>query len=225
MAPRVTIPGNHVAERLQFDRFTLDTGTRELQAEGAIVHLSPKAFDLLEILVQKRPEAVPRAELEKRIWRSTHVSDTSLAGLVGELRKALGDQGRPPRFVRTVHSYGYAFCGTASVPRAPAAGSQLAYRLIVGRREIALLPGENLLGREAGAVAWLDSSSVSRRHARIVIAGEKSTIEDLGSRNGTRLRDREVTGPVLLADGDQIELGSVRMIFRVVPAGETEERP
>jgi DNA-binding winged helix-turn-helix (wHTH) protein len=216
-----------VAERLHFDRFTLDTGTRELVADGAIVHLSPKAFDLLEILVHKRPEAVPRAELEKRIWRSTHVSDTSLAGLAGELRKALGDQERPARFIRTVHSFGYAFCGTASAARAPARSTDWpsAYRLIIGRREVALVPGENLLGREAGAVAWLDSASVSRRHARIVITGQTATLEDLGSRNGTRLRDREVKGPVPLADGDQIELGSVLMTFRIVPAGETEDAP
>ena len=216
-----------MAERLHFDRFTLDTGTRELRADGGSVHLSPKAFDLLDILVQKRPEAVPRAELEKRIWRSTHVSDTSLAGLVGELRKALGDQGRPARLIRTVHSFGYAFCGTASAARAPSASSDSpsAYRLIVGRREITLVPGENLLGREAGAVAWLDSPSVSRRHARIVISGEKATIEDLGSRNGTRLRDREVKSPMPLADGDQIHLGSVMMTFRIVAAGETEDVP
>lgn len=217
-----------MAERLHFDRFTLDTGTRELLEEGALVHLSPKAFDLLEILVQKRPEAVPRAEIEKRIWRSTHVSDTSLAGLVGELRKALRDQGRPARFVRTVHSFGYAFCGTAAAVRAPPPrleASVLAYRLIVGRREVTLAPGENLLGREAGVVVWLDSPSVSRRHARIVIAGETATLEDLGSRNGTRLGDRDVKGPVRLADGDQVQLGSVTMTFRVVPAGETEGNP
>ena len=218
-----------MTERLQFERFTLDTGTRELRADGGIVHLSPKAFDLLDILVRKRPEAVSRVELETRIWRATHVSETSLAGLVGELRKALGDQGRPARFVRTVHSFGYAFCGMASAVRAPgpapAAESRSACRLIVGRREIALLPGENLLGREPGAVAWLDSASVSRRHARIVVTGETATLEDLGSRNGTRLRDREVKGPVPLADGDPIELGSVRMTFRIVPAGETEDAP
>ena len=216
-----------MAERLHFDRFTLDTGTRELLTETGIVHLSPKAFDLLEILVQRRPEAVPRAELEKRIWRSTHVSDTSLAGLAGELRKALGDQVRPARFVRTVHSFGYAFCGTASAlrPSAPTAGSPAAFRLIIGRREIALVPGENLLGRETGAVVWLDSASVSRRHARILVTGETATLEDLGSRNGTRLGGRVVKGPVPLADGDEIHLGSVMMTFRVVPAGETEDAP
>lgn len=217
-----------MAERLQFDGFVLDTGTRELLAGGSIVHLSPKAFDLLELLVQRRPEAVPRGEIEKRIWRSTHVSETSLAGLVGELRKALGDQGRPSRFVRTVHSFGYAFCGTASVARASApvvggsAGSAFECRLVVGRREVSLAPGENVLGREAGAVVWLESPSVSRRHARIVVAGGEATLEDLGSRNGTRLRGVKVTGPVALSDGDVFELGSVTMTFRVLPAGETE---
>jgi len=218
-----------VAERLQFDRFTLDTGTRELLADGAIVHLPPKAFDLLEILVQRRPEAVPRAEIEKRVWRSTHVSETSLAGLVGELRKALGDQGRPARFVRTVHSFGYAFCGAASEVRAPAPARATtapdAYRLVIGRREVSLSAGENMLGREAGVVVWLDSPSVSRRHARIVIANGKATLEDLGSRNGTRLRGQPVTSPVPLADGDTFELGSVTMTFRIVPAGETEGNP
>ncbi len=219
-----------MAERLQFDGFTLDTGTRELLSGGAVVHLSPKAFDLLEILVQKRPEAVPRGEIEKRIWRSTHVSDTSLAGLVGELRKALGDQDRPARFVRTVHSFGYAFCGTALPVGAPArvpvvATGPEAHRLVIGRREVALAPGENLLGRQAGVVVWLDSPSVSRRHARIVIAAGKATLEDLGSRNGTRLAGRAVTAPVPLADGDVFELGSVAITFRVVPAGETEGAP
>jgi DNA-binding winged helix-turn-helix (wHTH) protein len=216
-----------VAQRVQFDRFTLDTGTRELMAAGALVHLSPKAFDLLEILVQKRPEAVPRAEIEKRIWKQTHVSETSLAGLVGELRKALDDPGRPPRFVRTVHSFGYAFCGTAfSAPAASANPTgHLAFRLVLGRREIALVPGENVLGREAGAVVWLESASVSRRHARIVITGEKATLEDLGSRNGTRIGGRVVKGPVLVADGDEIHLGSVTMTFRALPAGETEDAP
>jgi DNA-binding winged helix-turn-helix (wHTH) protein len=215
-----------VAQRLQFDRFTLDTGTRELLAGGSVVHLSPKAFDLLEILVQRRPEAVPRAELEKRIWPRTHVSDTSLAGLVGELRKALGDPGRPPRFVRTVHSFGYAFCATtADAPAARVAGGHLAFRLVLGRREIALVPGENVLGREAGAVVWLESASVSRRHARIVISGDAATLEDLGSRNGTRIGGRAVTAAVPLADGDEIELGSVRMTFRALPAGETEDAP
>ena len=209
--------------RLRFGRFVLDTGTRELAAGGSPVHLAPKAFDLLEMLVERRPAAVPRAEIERRVWGGTHVSETSLANLVGELRKALDDQGKPPRFIRTVHAFGYAFCGEATVEGAAAAPvSTHGYRLVLARREIALSPGENLLGREAGAVAWLDSASVSRRHARIVVTAAGATVEDLGSRNGTHVNDRAVTAPTPLADGDEVRLGTVRMTFRIVPAGETE---
>ena len=207
--------------RFRFGRFVLDTATREMAADGAAVHLAPKAFDLLEMLVERRPAAVPRAEIEKRVWGGTHVSDTSLANLVGEIRKALDDQGRPPKWIRTVHAFGYAFCGDASVEGTVGTGTE-GYRLILDRREIALVPGENLLGREAGAVAWLDSGSVSRRHARIVVAASGVTIEDLGSRNGTHLNEKPVTSPAPLADRDEIRLGTVRMTFRVVPAGETE---
>ena len=92
---RVTIRRSPMAERLQFDGSSSTPGRGSCRPTARSSTSSPKAFDLLEILVQKRPEAVPRAEIEKRIWRSTHVSDTSLAGLVGELRKALGDQGQP----------------------------------------------------------------------------------------------------------------------------------
>jgi DNA-binding winged helix-turn-helix (wHTH) protein len=207
--------------RVRFGRFVLDTGTRELAADGRDVHLAPKAFDLLELLVERRPAAVPRAEIEKRIWGATHVSETSLANLVGELRKALDDRGRPPRWIRTVHAFGYAFCGEAAAFGSKGTADET-YRLILDRREVALGPGENLLGREAGAVAWLDSASVSRRHARIVVDASGATIEDLGSRNGTHVNDRPVAAPLRLSDRDEIRLGTVRMVFRIVPAGETE---
>jgi DNA-binding winged helix-turn-helix (wHTH) protein len=207
--------------RVRFDGFVLDTATRELVGAAGPIHLPPKAFDLLETLVERRPAAVPRADIEKKVWGGVHVSESSLAGLVGELRKALGDQARPPRFIRTVHAFGYAFCGTAT-PEGAVAAIPAAHRLILDRREIDLREGENLLGRERSAVAWLDSGSVSRRHARIMIEGDGATIEDLGSRNGTLVNGRPVAGRVPLADGDEIVLGSVHVTFRVVPAGATE---
>ena len=207
--------------RVRFDGFVLDTATRELTGGGGPVHLAPKAFDLLETLVERRPAAVPRADIEKTVWGGVHVSESSLASLVGEVRKALGDQARPPRFIRTVHAFGYAFCGTATPEGAPRA-APAAHRLILDRREIDLREGENLIGRERGAVAWLDSASVSRRHARIVVEAGAATIEDLGSRNGTLVNGRPAAGRVPLADGDEIVLGRVRATFRAVPAGETE---
>ena len=81
------------------------------------------------------------------------------------------------------------------------------YRLVWGRREIALDPGENLIGREREAVVWIDDDSVSRRHARILVGEDGATIEDLGSKNGTAVGDRKIDGPTRLTEKDVVRIG------------------
>src|SRR6058998_4110806 len=105
--------------RISFGEFTLDTESREFFRDGQPVHISPKAFLLLEALLERRPAAVPKSALKDRLWPSSHVSEASLASLVAELRSALADDAREPRFIRTVHTYGYAFCGTAEAEAEP----------------------------------------------------------------------------------------------------------
>jgi DNA-binding winged helix-turn-helix (wHTH) protein len=211
--------------RVQFEEFVLDDRTRELRRDGRPVHLSPKALQLLELLIRRRPEAVPKAELMAEIWAGTHVTEASLASAVAELRAALSDQKSSPRFIRTVHGFGYAFCAEAAdapvAPR-PESASGMAFRLIWNRREIQLGDGENVLGRDRDAVVWLDSSTVSRRHACISITGGQAVIEDLGSRNGTWVGGRKVEAPTPLADHDEVKVGSVVMTFRVFEPSETE---
>jgi DNA-binding winged helix-turn-helix (wHTH) protein len=215
-----------VAALLRFGEFVLDPQRRQVREGERAVHLTPKAFELLSVLIERRPEAVAKDALEARIWGRTHVAETSLAGLVAELRTALGDARREPRFVRTVHGFGYAFCGEA----AGGAGAERAdaapvYRIAWERREVSLRAGENVLGRDPEAVAWIDSPTVSRRHARIVVTGEGATIEDLGSHNGTFVRGERVTKPVALRDRDEMRLGSVVLTFRAYAATETESQP
>ena len=214
--------------RVRFGEFTLDDETRELRRNDQPRHLSPKAFQLLELLLRRRPQAVPKNELMAEVWAGTHVTEASLASTVAELRAALGDQKSSPRFVRTVHGFGYAFCGEA-VERAHRGGREhgrgTIYRLIWNRREIELAHGENILGRDRESVAWLDSPTVSRRHARIVIADDRATLEDLGSRNGTFLRGRRLAGEAALSDGDEIRFGSALMTFRVFEESPTEPEP
>ena len=89
------------------------------------------------------------------------------------------------------------------------------YRLIWGRREIALNPGENLIGRDQEAVVWIDDESVSRRHARITVGDDGATLEDLGSKNGTSLKGRKVQGRAALADKDELKIGPASMVLRV----------
>ena len=204
--------------RVRFGECVLDSDTRQLAVRAEAVHLTPKAFQFLELLLENRPKALSKKEIHERLWPGTFVSDGTLTSLLVEVRTAIGDSARESRFVRTVHGFGYAFSGTAEELRGgvAAAGSRkLVYRLIWGPREIALGPSENLLGREDDAIVWIDDALVSRRHARIVIDVTGAVLEDLDSTNGTYLRGKKIKVPTRLADEDQLKIGPATMIFRV----------
>jgi DNA-binding winged helix-turn-helix (wHTH) protein len=216
--------------RVRFGKCVLDSETRELSVSGETIHLTPKAFELLEILIGSRPRAVSKTEIHERLWRDTFVSDGTLTSLLAEVRSAIGDAGHEAgdeeRLIRTVHRFGYAFSGSAEAETAKPPGQlrvAFAYRLFWRAREIALEPGENVLGRDPQAGVFIDHTSVSRQHARVVISGERAVLEDLHSKNGTFLRGARVEAPLPLADGDELRLGSVPMTFRVFPlSGSTD---
>ena len=204
--------------QLSFGAFTLDIDSRQLQhgSDRQPVHLSPKAFELLQVLIEARPRALTKGELHERLWPSTFVSEATLSSLVAELRDALGERGRHAQFVRTLHGYGYAFAAPAET-----AGStigSITNWIVCEGEEIALGEGEHVLGRDSDARVELRSPAVSRHHARIVISGTSATLEDLGSKNGTSVRGQTLTAPMQLADGDQIRIGSFVLTFRTVSA-------
>ena len=95
--------------QVRFGPFVLDSESRELLRDGHRVPLSPKAFDLLSILVASRPKAISKGELQERLWPATFVVEKNLANLVSEIRDAIGDDPSDPRFIRTVPRFGYAF--------------------------------------------------------------------------------------------------------------------
>jgi eukaryotic-like serine/threonine-protein kinase len=99
--------------RIRFGPFTLDLESRQLSNAGEEIHLEPKAFELLSALVLERPKALSKADLQERLWPGTFVAEANLSNLVAEIRAALGDPARAPKFVRTAHGFGYAFCGDA----------------------------------------------------------------------------------------------------------------
>ncbi len=164
--------------------------------------------------------------MQEHLWPAIFVSEANLANLIAEIRAALDDAPRESRFIRTVHGFAYAFCGTAREildAGSPTASGRVTCWLVSDTRQIPLVEGENLVGREPPAAVWIDSPSVSRRHARILIAGGEATLEDLGSKNGTFVRDERLGSPMRLADGAQIRFGSVTMTFRVWSAvGSTQ---
>jgi hypothetical protein len=85
---------------MRFGPFVLDAARRQLFRDDTTVHLTPKAFDLLFLLVDAAPRVLSKGELHERLWPGTYVSDATLVGLVKELRRALGSAGRiAPWFV------------------------------------------------------------------------------------------------------------------------------
>ena len=209
--------------KLRLGELTFDTDARQLLSGEKELHLSPKAIDLLRILIAHRPRAVSKQELHEHLWPATFVSEANLAGLIAEVREALGDAAREPRFIRTAHRFGYAFSGEAvEVPDSPPSVQPTSFCWLVkdGKR-LPLQPGENILGRDEADIQ-IDSPTVSRRHARIRIAGTEAVIEDLGSKNGTLVNGERVSTVVRLKDGDQVQVGSVVSRFRMTsPKGVT----
>jgi DNA-binding winged helix-turn-helix (wHTH) protein len=207
----------HVCRMIRFAGCRLDIDARRLFRGAREVHLSPKAFETLKVLVENRPRALSKAELLDRVWPGVFVAETSLARTINEIRERLGP--RCARVVRTVHGYGYAFAGVveddSGQSSAGTAGRRAICWLTSADREIALHDGRQVAGRDPSSSIWLDSPKVSRRHASFVVEGTTVTVEDLGSKNGTFVGGQRLAGCVRLKQGDQVRLGPFTFAFAI----------
>jgi DNA-binding winged helix-turn-helix (wHTH) protein len=122
--------------RYRFANFTLSPRRRLLLRDGQELPLIPRYFDLLVFLIERRHEAVHRREIFDRVWNDVVVSDSALSQAIRTLRRALADDSREPRFIRTVSRHGYQFVfvdvveesdSEEAAPRAPMAA-------LIGRR-------------------------------------------------------------------------------------------
>ena len=212
---------------LRFGECELDLARRELRRGGEPSHLTPRAFALLELLVAERPRALRKADLRARLWPDVYVSNTALAQLVTELRKAIGDEARQGLWIRTVFGYGYAFSGPveaeAKARPSAAAPARPEFWLRWRQELLPLAVGESVVGRGHDADVRIPVSEVSRRHARVVVEKSRVTIEDLGSRNGTFVRGVAAKRPTPLADGDEVAFGPERTTF-VAPSASSSTR-
>jgi len=204
---------------LRFRGFTLDTARRLLLDGDDEVHLTPKAYELLRVLAEAAPRVVSKDELHNRLWPGTFVSDATLAGLVKELRRLLKDRDSKAPLIRTSHGIGFSLAAAIETD-APAAPTSW---IVAGTRQIALSEGTHIIGRDPAAAIVLDAPGVSRHHARIVVTREGALLEDLGSKNGTRIADAEVTGAVELQDRDRIQLGPAHIVYYVSAASMSTE--
>ena len=202
---------------IHFGAFVLDRATRQLRKGKAAQRLQSRAFALLELLVERRPAAVSKQEIRDRLWPQTFGRSSTSAR--SPRRCGARSAATGAGFVRTVHGFGYAFDAEATedpLRRGPAA---IAAHLTWNRRTIVLLEGENVMGRDPDVAVRIEAPGVSRRHARILAAGGRFTLEDLGSKNGTYLREQRLSRPIQLADGDEFRLGQTVLVFRVLREG------
>lgn len=204
----------------------MNRGTRQLLKGDREVHLSPKAFELLLLLIDERSRALSKAELQEQLWPSTFVGETNLATLVAEIRRGLGESAHDARIVRTVHRFGYRFVAAVDEvepPRGTGVHPPADMYLATTDHRYPLAQGAAVIGRARDATIRIDSGGVSRHHARIVVNGHEATIEDLGSKNGTFMDGHPVTGPCILQDGSEVRIGPVAFIFRLTtPTVATE---
>lgn len=209
--------------RKRFRDCVLDSDTRQLLRAGRPVHLSPKAYGLLELLLRRAPKALSKDEIQRAVWGQSFLSESTLTNAVTEIRAAIGDRARESELLRTVHGFGYAFSGDAIDELADELPGTPRFRLVLGKRTFALAEGENVIGRDPDAQVRIDHASVSRRHARISIRGATAVLEDLRSRNGTFRAGKPIDSPEELEDGDAIGLGPVTLVFEKLGLPGTTE--
>ena len=207
----------------RFGAFLYDPVGRGLTRNGVELSLTHKSRELLLLFLHNPGRLLTRDEIVERVWPDVAVTDDALRFQVAELRRAFGAKGDD--YIRTLRGEGYRWeepvSAAADRPvRFPAAGDGAGaplpprFRLVLDTREVQLLEGENVIGRDPVAALWIDHPSVSRRHARIVVQHGKATLEDLKSKNGTHVNAKPVSGRVKLADGDEVRIGPETMVFR-----------
>lgn len=201
-------PGGDRATAFRFGEFTFDCASRQLMCGSAQRHLSLKAHELLKLLLLAWPRALSREELYDALWPSTFVCETNLACVVNEVRRALADDARASRYIRTVHGFGYAFCGEVT----PAITMSSIVRILVCEEQShALYEGENLIGRAEDCRVVILAPTISRHHALITLHPHSFTIRDLDSRNGTYVDGQRIAHlPVSITEGVQLGFGALK---------------
>ena len=211
-----------------FGHFTLDTQAAELRRGDARVSLRPKCFDLLVVFVENRGLLLTKEKLLQTVWSDVVVTEAALTRTIAELREVLGDDAESPAYIETVPRRGYRFIAPVTESDSqPADESPSNFCVVHGAKQYPLHEGDQLIGRGEDVDIPVFSTSVSRHHACIHVAGDRVTIEDLSSRNGTFVKGHKVRGKVPLQIGDQIGVGAEVLILITVwlPTAETTPAP
>lgn len=230
-------PGNWRGEFLLAEWWVRPQLNRIVRADDE-VHLEPRVMELLIYLAGRHGQVVSKEEIVQAVWEGQFITDSALTRAMADLRKALGDDVRNPRFIATISKRGYRLIAplrrqvaarpesiseAAAVSRLRGLAPGDVFALTWRNRTLPLGEGEHFLGRAPEGVVCISSRKVSRRHARILVTPEGATLEDLGSKNGTYLNGRRMEEAEELTHGDEISIGPATLVFKAfVPDGSTE---
>src|SRR5689334_23045607 len=116
--PATDVPARPLRIRrpiLAFGPFTFDPDNHLLRRGGDQIAAPPRVLGVLDLLLERAGDLVPRQELIDRVWKEAFVTDTSLAEAVSGLRQLLGDDAQAPTYIQTVHRRGYRFVAPVEV--------------------------------------------------------------------------------------------------------------
>jgi TolB-like protein len=99
----------------RFGTFELDLARAELRTDGEPRSVEPQVFALLALLLENRERLVSKDEIVEKVWDGRIVSDAAIASRIKSARKALGDDGKNQRFIKTIHGQGVRFVAEARV--------------------------------------------------------------------------------------------------------------
>jgi DNA-binding winged helix-turn-helix (wHTH) protein len=179
-------PHREAVPRYRFSDFTLSPRRRTLIRGELEQPLIPRYFDLLVFLIERRHEAVHRRDIFDRVWNDVVVSDSALSQAIRTIRRALGDDSREPRFIRTVSRHGYRFVFSDVIEEADDEAATVTGR--VDGPAVAIEPSpadpfESLLQLVTRAAATADEEEAQRDAAEVLHAlGTSEALRRLGSR-------------------------------------------
>ena len=210
----------------RFGTFELDLAKVELRADGELRSVEPQVFALLALLIENRERLISKEEIVEKVWDGRIVSDSAIASRIKSARKALGDDGKNQRYIKTIHGQGFRFVADARMSHTDfAARGQATPATLVAdlppRPSIAVLPFR-LIGDAVRCTAIADGlpheiiSELSRlrwlfvtaRGSSFRLRGAEADMTDIGRLLGVRYclsGVLEVTGQRLTASIELVD--------------------
>jgi len=238
-------------ERFRLGEWWVDPTANTLVRGAEEVRLEPKLMDVMRCLARHAGEVVTKRQLIDEVWNTEYIAENSLTRAIADLRRALGDDARHPRHIQTIPKRGYRLISemgggpeketvhqwspVSYEPLAVIVGDRVRYGnrpgsehcdqvLICGDQEIPLIEPAIIFGRGEQSDIQFLVSEVSRKHARLDVAPGHAVIEDLGSKNGTKVNNETIDGPHRLSSGDAIVIGPNTLVYRRLSVEPTVTR-